>query len=52
MSLGALYLALVVLAMIAFMGTLAGVTYGGDAQPRKQKSMARAHRRHRPADGN
>ena len=52
MSFGGPYLALVILAMVAFMGTLAWVTNGGNATPRERKSAVRAHRGRRPAKAN
>ncbi len=45
----ALYLVLVIAAMLAFCATLAWVTYGGKAEPRKPALPRRATQHHQPA---
>lgn len=45
----ALFLALVISAMFAFIGTLAWVTYGCKSQPRKRETSRRANQHHQIA---
>ncbi len=45
----ALYLAMVIAAMLAFCGTLAWVTYGGKSEPQKRRPARPATQRHQPA---
>jgi hypothetical protein len=46
----ALFLTLVISAMVAFMATLAWVTYGGKSDPRKRRTSRRARQHHQTAE--